>query len=51
MEQAAEHLGRRTSSEIECAVSLISEGLTISSYSEKLLQMKVDAFLMVYFMY
>ncbi|KAL8480013.1 hypothetical protein ACS0TY_026810 [Phlomoides rotata] len=46
MEQGAEHLRRRTLSDIECAVGLISEGLTISSYSEKLLQMKVDALLM-----
>lgn len=32
---------------MDCAVNIISEGLIISSYSEKLLQMKVDALLMV----
>lgn len=47
MKLAAELLGRRTSSDIDCAVTVISEGLSISSYSEKLLKMKVDALLMV----
>ncbi|KAI3461136.1 hypothetical protein Pfo_017799 [Paulownia fortunei] len=47
MKQAAELLGRRTSSDIDCAITVISEGLMISSYSEKLLQMKVDALLML----
>lgn len=49
MKQAAELLGRKRSTDIDCAVSVISEGLMISSYSEKLLQMKVDALLMVCF--
>lgn len=47
MSQAAELFGRRSTSDIDCAVSIISEGLMISSYSEKLLQMKVDALLML----
>ncbi|KAK4408293.1 Ubiquitin carboxyl-terminal hydrolase 24 [Sesamum angolense] len=47
MKQAAELLERRTSSDIDIAISVISDGLTISSYSEKLLQMKVNAFLML----
>ncbi|KAL3850149.1 hypothetical protein ACJIZ3_012031 [Penstemon smallii] len=47
MKQASELLGRRTSSDIDSAVSLIAEALMISSYSEKLLQMKVDALLMM----
>ncbi|PIN17696.1 hypothetical protein CDL12_09641 [Handroanthus impetiginosus] len=45
MKQAAELLGRSTSGDTDSAVSVISEGLIISSYSEKLLQMKVDALL------
>lgn len=48
MIQAAELLGRRSTSDIDCAVSIISEGLMISSYSEKLLQMKADALLKVH---
>lgn len=47
MKLAAELLGRRTSSDTDCAATVISEGLSISSYSEKLLKMKVDALLMV----
>ncbi|KAL1552965.1 hypothetical protein AAHA92_13701 [Salvia divinorum] len=47
MVKAAELLGRRSTSDIACAVSIISDGLMISSYSEKLLQMKVDALLML----
>ncbi|KAH6819683.1 hypothetical protein C2S51_003286 [Perilla frutescens var. frutescens] len=47
MSQAAELLGRKSTSDIDCAVSIISEGLTISSYSERLLQMKVDSLLML----
>ncbi|XP_011090144.1 uncharacterized protein LOC105170911 [Sesamum indicum] len=47
MKQAAELLERRTSSDIDIAISVISDGLTISSYSEKLLQMKVNALLML----
>ncbi|KAK6144065.1 hypothetical protein DH2020_020885 [Rehmannia glutinosa] len=47
MKQAAELLERRTSNDIDCAITVISEGLLISSYSEKLLQMKVDALLML----
>ncbi|KAL0390783.1 UNVERIFIED_CONTAM: Ubiquitin carboxyl-terminal hydrolase 24 [Sesamum calycinum] len=47
MKQAAELLERRTSSDIDIAITVISDGLTISSYSEKLLQMKVNAFLML----
>ncbi|CAA0815297.1 Heat shock protein DnaJ with tetratricopeptide repeat [Striga hermonthica] len=43
MEQAAELLGRRTANDIDYAVTVISEGLQISSYSVKLLHMKVDA--------
>ncbi|KAL6503016.1 hypothetical protein OROHE_024184 [Orobanche hederae] len=47
MKQATELLLRRTTNDIYCAVTAISEGLQISSYSEKLLQMKVDALLML----
>ncbi|KAL3828215.1 hypothetical protein ACJIZ3_017017 [Penstemon smallii] len=47
MKQAAELLARRTSNDINYAVGLIAEALLISSYSEKLLQMKVDALLML----
>ncbi|XP_047970915.1 uncharacterized protein LOC125214080 [Salvia hispanica] len=47
MVKAGELLGRRTNSDIACAVNIISDGLMISSYSEKLLQMKVDALLML----
>ncbi|KAL9143189.1 hypothetical protein ABFS82_14G219800 [Erythranthe guttata] len=47
MKQAAELLRRKTSNDIDSAVSVISEGLMISSYSEKLLQMKVEALLML----
>ncbi|KAG8370996.1 hypothetical protein BUALT_Bualt13G0041200 [Buddleja alternifolia] len=47
MKQAAELLGRRTSDDIDSAVSVISEALMISSSSEKLLQMKADALLML----
>lgn len=47
MSQAAELLGRRSTNDIDCAISIISEGLMISSYSEKLLQMKVDSLLML----
>lgn len=48
MKQAGELLGQRASSDIECAVGVISEGLRISPYSVKLLQMKADALLMVW---
>lgn len=48
MMQAAELLGRSSTSDIDFAVSIISEGLMISSYSEKLLQMKVDALFKVH---
>ncbi|KAL6563750.1 hypothetical protein OROGR_002709 [Orobanche gracilis] len=47
MKQATELLLRKTTNDIDCAVTAISEGLQISSYSEKLLQMKVDALLML----
>lgn len=47
MSRAAELLDRRSISDMDCAVNIISEGLIISSYSEKLLQMKVDALLML----
>ncbi|GER46030.1 DNAJ heat shock N-terminal domain-containing protein [Striga asiatica] len=43
MEQAAELLRQRTANDIDYAVTVISEGLQISSYSVKLLHMKVDA--------
>ncbi|XP_051143144.1 uncharacterized protein LOC127259674 isoform X2 [Andrographis paniculata] len=47
MKQAGELLRRRTSSDIEHAVGVISEALRICTYSETLLQMKVDALLML----
>lgn len=47
MKQAAGLLERKTSHDMDFAHSLIAEALTISSYSEKLLQMKVDVLLMV----
>ncbi|KAL3620377.1 hypothetical protein CASFOL_035289 [Castilleja foliolosa] len=47
MKQAAELLGRRTPNDIDYARTVISEGLQISSYSEKLLRMKVDVFFML----
>lgn len=47
IKQAAELLGRRTSSDSDSAISVIGEALMISPYSEKLLQMKLDALLML----
>lgn len=47
IKQAAELLGGRTSSDSDSAISVIGEALMISPYSEKLLQMKVEALLMV----
>ncbi|XP_051120559.1 uncharacterized protein LOC127244182 isoform X2 [Andrographis paniculata] len=45
IKQAADLLGRRSSGDVDCAVSAISDGLRISPYSYKLFQMKVDALL------
>lgn len=47
IKQAADLLGRRTSCDSDSAISVIGEALTISPYSEKFLQMKVDALLML----
>ncbi|KAL2557266.1 Heat shock protein DnaJ with tetratricopeptide repeat [Forsythia ovata] len=47
MKQSAELLLQKTSSDAEYALSLITEALTTSAYSEKLLEMKVDALLML----
>ncbi|CAI9768623.1 unnamed protein product [Fraxinus pennsylvanica] len=47
MEQSSELLQRKTSSGAECALSLITEALMTSVYSEKLREMKVDALLML----
>ncbi|XP_027360431.1 uncharacterized protein LOC113868759 isoform X2 [Abrus precatorius] len=44
---AAQLLQRRTSSDAERALEHINEALIISSYSEKLLEMKAEAFLML----
>ncbi|XP_061362426.1 uncharacterized protein LOC133306165 [Gastrolobium bilobum] len=44
---SAELLQRRTSSDAEKALDHINEALVISSYSEKLLEMKVEALLML----
>ncbi|XP_073063686.1 uncharacterized protein [Primulina eburnea] len=47
IKQAAELLRRRTCSDSDSAISVIGEALMISPYSEKFLQMKVDALLML----
>ncbi|XP_022854759.1 uncharacterized protein LOC111376064 isoform X2 [Olea europaea var. sylvestris] len=47
IKQSAELLQRKTSSDAECALSLITEALTTSAYSEKLLEVKVDALLVL----
>lgn len=47
MKQSAGLLRRRTSSDAEIALGVIAQALTISSYCEKLLEMKADALLMV----
>lgn len=47
MKQSAELLRRRTSSDAESALGVIAQALTISSYCEKLLEMKADALLTV----
>ncbi|GMP87840.1 hypothetical protein CsSME_00040052 [Camellia sinensis var. sinensis] len=47
MKQSAEHLQRRTSSDAESALGLISEALMISSHCEKLFEMKADALFML----
>lgn len=48
IKQSAELLQRKTSSDAECALSLITEALTTSAYSKKLLEVKVDALLVVF---
>jgi hypothetical protein len=47
MYHSAELLQRRTSSDTERALEHINEALVISMYSEKLLEMKAEALLMV----
>lgn len=47
MKQSAELLERRTINNAECALAVLTDALMISSYSEKLLEMKADALLMV----
>ncbi|KAI8526133.1 hypothetical protein RHMOL_Rhmol13G0285100 [Rhododendron molle] len=47
MKQSAELLRQRTSSDAESALGVIAQALTISSYCEKLLEMKADALLML----
>lgn len=47
MNHAAVLLLTRTSKDVEAAVEVIAEALLISSYSEKLLEMKAEALFMV----
>lgn len=47
MNRSSELLDQRTSSDIETALGIIDEALIISSFSEKLLEMKAEALLMV----
>lgn len=48
MKQCVELLQRRRQSDADLALGAISEALTISTYSEKLLEMKADALLLVF---
>lgn len=47
MKQCVELLQRRKQSDAELALGVVCEALTISTYSEKLLELKADALLMV----
>lgn len=47
MKQCVELLQRRRQSDAELALGLVCEALTISTYSEKLLELKADALLML----
>lgn len=47
MKQSAELLKQRTTDAAVTALEKIAEGLSISSYSEKLLEMKAEALFMV----
>nr|GMD19264.1 tpr repeat-containing thioredoxin ttl1 [Ipomoea batatas] len=47
MKQSAELLERRTTNDAEYALAVLADALMISSYSEKLLEMKADALLML----
>ena len=47
MNHAAELLLTRESKDLEIAIGLIAEALTISLYSEKLLEMKAEALFVV----
>ncbi|XP_059315308.1 uncharacterized protein LOC132065786 [Lycium ferocissimum] len=47
MKQCVELLQRRRPSDAELALGVVSEALTISTYSEKLLELKADALLML----
>lgn len=47
MEQCVELLQRRRQSDAELALGAVCEALTISTYSEKLLELKADALLML----
>ncbi|KAK3029324.1 hypothetical protein RJ639_038422 [Escallonia herrerae] len=47
LKQSAELLEQQTCSDAECALEIIDKALIISSYSEKLREMKADALLML----
>lgn len=47
MNRSAKLLEQRTSSDVETALGIIDEALIISSFSEKLLEMKAEALFMV----
>ncbi|CAN4119849.1 unnamed protein product [Withania somnifera] len=47
MKQCVELLQRRSQSDAESALGVVCEALTISTYSEKLLELKADALLML----
>jgi DnaJ family protein C protein 7 len=47
MNRSTELLKRGMSSDVETALEVIAEALMISSYSEKLLEMKAEALFMV----
>lgn len=47
LKYSSELLQKRTSNEAESALELIADALLISSYSEKLLEMKAESLFMV----
>lgn len=47
MNHSAELLEQRTSRDVETALGILDEALIISSFSEKLLEMKAEALFMV----